>query len=121
LKPRIPTHLSRLPVRSVHCVFVVSYLTALVERGGKPSQSGEGVSEEARVALEKTQEVERLAVLDAVGQMFSVGMSSTEPEYYIEKMIRERNIGGVLLLGFNMRSEEQTKEPTGSLQRIGVW
>jgi hypothetical protein len=112
LKPRIPAHLSRLPVRSVHCVFVVSYLTALVERGGKPSQSGEGVSEETRVALEKTQEVERLAVLDAAGQMFIVGMSSTKPDYYIEKMIRERNIGGVLLSGSNMRSEEQTKEPT---------
>ena len=33
MKPRIPAHLLYLPVRSVHCVFVVSYLTALVERG----------------------------------------------------------------------------------------
>jgi beta-N-acetylhexosaminidase len=52
--------------------------------------------------------------------MLSVGMSSTEPDYYIEKMIRERNIGGVLLLGSIMRSEEQTKEPTGSLQRLSM-
>ncbi len=72
------------------------------------------------MALEKTQEAERLAVRDAVGQVLSVGMSSVEPDYYIEKMIRERNIGGVLLLGSNMRSEEQTKEPTGSLQRLSM-
>ena len=37
--------------------------------------------------------VEGMSVRDLVGQMFVVSMSGTEPDYYIEKMIRERNIG----------------------------
>lgn len=61
-----------------------------------------------------------LSVQDAVGQMFIVGMEGTEPNYYIEKMIRERNVGGVLLLGNNMESEEQTKALTDSLQRLSM-
>ena len=69
---------------------------------------------------ETTEEVGRLGVRDAVGQMFLVGMDGTEPNYYIEKMVRERNIGGVLLLGHNMESEEQTKELTDSLQRLSI-
>ena len=59
-------------------------------------------------------------VRDAVGQMFVVGMGGTEPDYYIEKMIRERNIGGVLLFGNNMQSEEQTKALTSALQELSV-
>ena len=121
MKPRIPTCSSYLPVRGALCAFVVFSLVALVGCGGESSQSSERVSEETRVASEeKTEEVERLAVRDAVGQMFIVGMSGTEPDYYIEEMIRERNIGGVLLLGYNMKSEEQTKELTNSLQHLSM-
>jgi beta-N-acetylhexosaminidase len=121
LKPRIPACLSYLSVRSVLCAFVVFSLAALVGCGAELSQPSEGVSEKTRaVSEEKTQEVEQLAVRDAVGQMFIVGMSGTEPDYYIEKMIRGRNIGGVLLLGYNMKSEEQTKELTNSLQRLSM-
>ncbi len=70
---------------------------------------------------ETTEEVEtRLSVRDAVGQMFMVGMDGTEPNYYIEKMVRERNAGGVLLLGHNMESKEQTKGLTDSLQRLSM-
>ena len=47
-------------------------------------------------------------------------MSGTEPDYYIEKMIRERNIGGVLLFGYNMESEEQTRSLVGSLQELAM-
>lgn len=57
---------------------------------------------------------------DAVGQMFIVGLGGIEPEYYIEKMVRERNVGGVLLLGHNMQSEEQTKSLTDALQRFAM-
>jgi beta-N-acetylhexosaminidase len=35
-------------------------------------------------------------------------------------MIRERNIGGVLLFGYNMRSEAQTRTLTGALQRLSM-
>lgn len=61
-----------------------------------------------------------MGVRDAVGQMFVVGMDGTEPNYYIEKMVRERNISGILLLGHNMESEEQTKELANSLQRLSM-
>jgi beta-N-acetylhexosaminidase len=66
------------------------------------------------------EESDKLSVRDAVGQMFIVGMDGTEPNYYIEKMVRERNIGGVLLFGNNMESEEQTKALTNSLQRLSM-
>jgi len=52
--------------------------------------------------------------------MFIIGMEGTEPNYYIEKMVRERNIGGILLLSYNMESEEQTKALTDSLQRLSL-
>lgn len=105
---------------SVLCAFVVS-LVALVGCGGEPPLSSEGVPEETRASTEETTEgVERLGVRDAVGQMLVVGMNGTEPNYYVEKMVDERNIGGVLLLGHNMESEEQTRELTDSLQRLSV-
>lgn len=61
-----------------------------------------------------------MSVRDMVGQMFVVGVSGTEPDYYIEKMVRERNIGGVLLFGYNMRSEAQTRALTESLQELSL-
>ena len=62
----------------------------------------------------------RMSVREMVGQMFVVGMAGTEPDYYIEKMIRERNIGGVLLFGYNMESKEQTLALTESLQGLAL-
>ena len=61
-----------------------------------------------------------MSVRDAVGQMFVVSMNGTEPDYYIEKMIRERNIGGVLLFGPNMQSEEGTTRLISSLQELSM-
>jgi len=55
-----------------------------------------------------------------VGQMFVVSAGGTQPDYYLEKMVRERNIGGVLLFGFNMESEAQTKAMTASLQDLSM-
>lgn len=97
-------------------------LVVLVGCGAESSRSSEETPEETRAeAEETTEEAEsRLSVRDAVGQMFMVGMDGTEPNYYIEKMVRERNVGGVLLLGHNMESEEQTKALTDSLQRLSV-
>ena len=118
MRPTIPAWLSHLPVLGVFVVFSVA--TTLVGCSGEPSQSAEGVLEDTRTVFSKTKEVKQLTVRDAVGQMFIVGMSGTDPDYYIEKMIRERNIGGVLLFGYNMKSEEQTKELTESLQRLSM-
>ena len=93
----------------------------VVLAGCGSSRSSEGV-EETRAEEEETAEeaASRLSVRDAVGQMFMVGMDGTEPNYYIEKMVRERNVGGVLLLGHNLESEEQTKALTGSLQELAM-
>lgn len=68
----------------------------------------------------KSRGEERMSLRDAVGQMFVVSMTGTKPDYYIEKMVRERNIGGVLLFDYNMRSEAQTKSLTDQLQRLSL-
>ena len=64
--------------------------------------------------------VEDMDVREMVGQMFVVSVGGTEPDYYIEKMVRERNIGGVILFGYNMKSEDQVKALTDSLQRLSM-
>ena len=64
--------------------------------------------------------VPRMSVGDMVGQMFVVSVAGTQPDYYIEKMVRKRNIGGVILFGYNMKSEEQVESLTSSLQRLSM-
>jgi beta-N-acetylhexosaminidase len=64
--------------------------------------------------------IEQMSVREIVGQMFVVAMGGTQPDYYVKKMIRERNIGGVLLFGYNMQSETQTKALTGALQELSM-
>jgi beta-N-acetylhexosaminidase len=61
-----------------------------------------------------------MSLRDMVGQMFMISMGGTQPDYYVNKMIRERNIGGVLLFGYNMKSEEQTRSLTGALQGLSM-
>ena len=61
-----------------------------------------------------------MSVEDMVGQMFVVSVGGTEPDYYIEKMVRERNIGGVILFGHNMKSERQTESLVDHLQRLSM-
>jgi beta-N-acetylhexosaminidase len=75
---------------------------------------GESGGEEGAAA------VEEMSVRELVGQMFVIGVGGTEPDYYVEKMIRERNIGGVLLFAHNMESEAQTRALTGALQELSV-
>jgi beta-N-acetylhexosaminidase len=61
-----------------------------------------------------------MSVGEMVGQMFVVSVVGTEPDYYIKKMVLERNIGGVILFGYNMKNEEQVKSLTGSLQKLSM-
>jgi beta-N-acetylhexosaminidase len=82
---------------------------AEADGGRKDGQTGEDASV-----------VEDMGVRDMVGQMFVVSVGGTEPDYYIEKMVRERNIGGVILFGHNMRSEGQVRDLTASLQRMSM-
>jgi beta-N-acetylhexosaminidase len=102
------------------CAIVV--LVPLAGCGGETTRSSGEAAEEVQTETGETTEeaVSRLSVRDAVGQMFVVGMDGTEPNYYVEKMVGERNVGGVLLLGHNLESEEQTKALTDSLQRISM-
>src|ERR671921_11833 len=106
--------------RCVLCTFGV-LLVALAGCAGEPPLTSKEVPQESRVSTEETtEEVERLDVRDSVGQMFVVGMDGTAPNYHIEEMVDERNIGGVLLLGHNMESEEQTRELADSLQHLSM-
>src|SRR4051794_33145217 len=76
------------------------------ERGKGPNERGSALA--------------GMSVEDTVGQMFVVGVGGTEPGYYIEKMVRERNIGGVILFGYNMKNEEQTASLVDQLQELSM-
>lgn len=55
---------------------------------------------------------------EKVGQLFIFGFWGTEPDYYITKMISERYIGGVILLGYNLESPKQIRKLTSDLQSL---
>ena len=61
-----------------------------------------------------------MSLREMVGQMFVVSVGGTGPDYYVEKMVRDRNIGGVILFGHNMRSAVQVESLTGALQELSV-
>jgi beta-N-acetylhexosaminidase len=64
--------------------------------------------------------VSQLSLEDAVGQMFVVGVGGTEPDYYIKKTIRKRNIGGIILHDYNMQSKERTQAMVSELQKLSI-
>src|SRR5919106_2199139 len=64
--------------------------------------------------------VSGMSVGDMAGQMFVVSVGGTQPDYYIEKMVRKRNVGGVILFDYNMKSEEQVESLTNSLQQLSL-
>ena len=64
--------------------------------------------------------VSGMSLQEMVGQMFLVSVGGTEPDYYINKMIRERNIGGVILFAYNMKGEAQTRSLVCDLQDLSV-
>ncbi|HET7270433.1 MAG TPA: glycoside hydrolase family 3 N-terminal domain-containing protein, partial [Rubrobacter sp.] len=94
--------------------------------GAPGNGSSDGGQERASTVVPEREEKEdvpdvaHMSVRDMVGQMFVVSMGGTAPDYYIEKMVRERNIGGVILFGYNMKSESQVKALTGSLQKLSM-
>jgi beta-N-acetylhexosaminidase len=67
-----------------------------------------------------SKKVSQLSLEEAVGQMFVVGVGGTEPDYYIKKTIRERNIGGIILHDYNMQSKEQTQAMVSELQKLSI-
>ncbi|QYJ15132.1 Beta-hexosaminidase A [Rubrobacter xylanophilus DSM 9941] len=99
----------------------VAFLSLLVLLAGC---SGEAGRAPAKGSPAKTggggDPARNMSVREMVGQMFVVSLGGTEPDYYIRKMIRERNVGGVLLFGYNMRSLPQVRRLTGELQRLSM-
>lgn len=55
---------------------------------------------------------------EKVGQMFIIGFWGTQPDYYITKMVQERNIGGVILFKYNIKDKEQLTKLTSDLQTL---
>lgn len=87
----------------------------------EPSQQDENSGGAATAARESmAEEVGEMSLREMVGQMFVVSVTGTEPDYYIEKMIQERNVGGVLLFGYNMQSGVQTQTLVDSLQGLAL-
>lgn len=105
-------------------LLLVVCLAALAACAGTPDDGSAEPSTDRSHDEQSTEEAavraESLSVRDAVGQMFVVAMGGTEPDYYVEKMIRERNIGGVILFAHNMESEAQTRALVESLQELSI-
>jgi len=102
-------------------VALISLSACAASSGGRPDAPGAGQGRESGREKEGASvTVESMSVREMVGQMFVVSVGGTEPDYYIEKMVRERNIGGVILFGYNMESEEQVQSLTTSLQRLSM-
>jgi beta-N-acetylhexosaminidase len=109
-------------LRSVTLLTLIIYL--LVGCGGS-SGGGHSVRNEKEDPPEDRKNTEAsivpsMSVGDMVGQMFVVSVAGTQPDYYIEKMVRKRNIGGVILFAYNMESEGQVESLTGRLQRLSL-
>jgi beta-N-acetylhexosaminidase len=84
------------------------------------SAPGKGHNSSGDRENKETSTVSGMSVGDMVGQMFVVGVGGTQPDYYIEKMVRKRNVGGVILFDYNMKSEGQVESLTSSLQRLSL-
>lgn len=86
----------------IFCTIAIGFLT--------PYFSGKRVDTQ--------QMLSEMTLEEKVGQLFIFGFWGKEPDYYITKMIKERYIGGVILLGYNIDSEEQVIKLTSSLQAL---
>lgn len=105
----------------VSLIFILAGCAGAVEKDS-PEGGRDGVTLQKRENEGKREgsSSTNMSVRDMVGQMFIVSVGGTEPDYYIEKMVRERNVGGVILFGYNMESERQVESLTGSLQKLSM-
>ena len=120
-----PANVTRL-VSALVLVLALALALACGCAGASQENPGGGPRPEDSAAGQRREDedsaagVEQMSVRSLVGQMFVVSVGGTEPDYYINKMIRERHIGGVLLFGYNMKSEAQTKALTAALQELSM-
>lgn len=75
----------------------------------------------ARNKVDTEEILQSMTLEEKVGQLFILGFWGKEPDYYITKMIKERYIGGVILLGYNIDGEEQLKTLTSTLQSMSKY
>ena len=61
-----------------------------------------------------------MTVEQKVGQLFMLGFWGQEPDYYITKMISEREIGGVILFKYNIDNKDQVIKLTTKLQKMST-
>ena len=94
--------------------------TAKESATNKPEKGATKESATNEPEQSTSRKVSQLSLEDAVGQMFVVGVGGTEPDYYIKKAIRERNIGGIILHDYNMQSKEQTQAMVSELQKLSI-
>ena len=59
-----------------------------------------------------------LTLEEKVGQMFIIGFWGTKSDYYITKWLNERNLGGVILLSYNIKSRDQIQTLISDLQEL---
>jgi beta-N-acetylhexosaminidase len=105
----------------------VALIVVITGCGGAPGDDPTGGTRDGATPHEKEKEpdegssaVAGMSVEEMVGQMFVVSVGGTEPDYYIEKMVRERNIGGVILFSYNMKGEGQTRSLVCGLQELSM-
>lgn len=94
--------------------------TAKESATNKPEKGATKESATNEPEQSTSRKVSQLSLEEAVGQMFVVGVGGTEPDYYIEEMIRERNIGGIILHDYNMQSKERTQAMVSELQKLSI-
>lgn len=122
LRPESP--LSSLLVLVLTAIFAVSCGGASPQDSSQSPGSSGGTAPERpqKTVAEETgaAQVASMDVSELVGQMFVVSVQGTRSDYYIEKMIRERNIGGAILFEYNMKSKGQVKSFASSMQDLSM-
>jgi beta-N-acetylhexosaminidase len=107
---------------SVATVVLILAGCAGITENAPPERARDGATHHEKGGEQNEGEsaVAGMSVGEMVGQMFLVSVGGTEPDYYIEKMVRERNIGGVILFAYNMKSEGQTGSLVCRLQTLST-
>lgn len=77
-------------------------------------------AEKPTLEQDATEVLASLTLREKVGQLFMIGFHGPEPNYYLNKMIKERNVGGVLLMKYNMVDREQTIDLLKTIQATAL-
>ena len=100
-------------------LFVCSFLIASYFLFTKYLDSDIKQEREEIIQLKNSEKLlTEMTLEEKVGQMFIMGFWGTEPDYYITKMIQERNIGGVILFKYNIQDSVQLTKLSSDLQTL---